>query len=188
MKITLLKVRKNMIRRMLTQEGVLAASALARVRTGPNTQVWAFFDYDLPGQARWHLWSGTKWVTGHDWAMGPLGSPHSIFEYPTEEGGVESGCRITELETMLETIADNVGTEARESFATSAETFEIDFQASDPEGYAIWKQAVVMLEGAKPGPMGDVVKAAQKLMSEDESPDNVEALIEALGRLPESMR
>lgn len=84
MKITLLKVRKNMIRRLNPESGILAAGAVARVRSGLNSQVWAFFDHDLPGQARWHLWnpSAQQWITGDHLKEGPLGSENSLFEYP----------------------------------------------------------------------------------------------------------
>ena len=109
MKIILLKVRKNLIRRLKSRDDVLVAADVARTWTGPNSQVWAFFGYDLPGQERWHLWGNESWVSGVPWARGPMGSTHSIFEYPLPEESAEPDFRadVVNAAQVLKAVHDN---------------------------------------------------------------------------------
>ena len=53
--------------------------------------------------------------------------------------------QVTALRTALKDLADNVEWSARDSFATSAETWEEDFKGEDPEGYIVWKRAETAL-------------------------------------------
>jgi hypothetical protein len=48
---------------------------------------------------------------------------------------------IEQLRCALDEISQDAETAARNSFARSCRTFEADWKAADPEGYACWRRA-----------------------------------------------
>ena len=86
MKISVLAVSKDSITHLVGARGILSASNLAEKHTNVDTQVWAYFRYDVPGyERRWHLWASAEvdWEEGESLNPGPAGSMVSLFRYPT---------------------------------------------------------------------------------------------------------
>jgi hypothetical protein len=51
----------------------------------------------------------------------------------------DSSAELRIFVALAKALADNVELVARDSFATTHETFELDFEAEDPAGFRAWK-------------------------------------------------